>query len=196
MAQKEEVHQVGAMRVNVFLATGFVCAFLLVCAVNVVLQRRNEDLAKQRDSYRQYVAEINGPAEGTRLPDLTGTGPEGPWKVSLEGPARSRAILLFSVNCHYSDQNWASWETLLNDPEVGQLSLLLTTSQSIKPEYLALHNVANRKVLVGLDAQQQASFHLIATPQTIVERDGIVERVWPGVLTDSDIREIVTALKR
>jgi hypothetical protein len=163
-------------------------------AVNVQLQRRNASLVRREGFYRQYYAAFNSPAKGTELPELTGAGSNGPWRLNLKGSSERKAILLFNVDCSFCEQNWKSWEELLARDESSNRLLPIATSEKADATYLARHHLRGRRVWVGLDRYWQALLRLAATPQTIVERDGVVEKSWVGILSDSDLREVESAL--
>jgi hypothetical protein len=183
------------VRVNVLLAFGVVFAIVALLAVNLKLQRRNANLAKQEEIYRRYFGEVNSPPPGTHLPELTGAGPTGPWRLNLAGSSKKTAILLFDVDCKSCDQNWEYWDKLI-ERDISNRILPVATSEKIDSRYLNMHHLAQKRVLVGLDKNLQVLFRLQATPQTIVEHDGIVEKSWAGTLSDSDLKEVESALNQ
>jgi len=113
----------------------------------------------------------------------------------MEYPPSRKVLLLFDVNCRACDKNWPLWEKLLSDRDLRRLLLPIATSNTVSPEYLEKYHISNGMVFVGLDKELQFLLHLHATPQTILEQNGIVEKVWFGVLSDSDVNEIMDTLK-
>ena len=68
-------------------------------------------------------------------------------------------------------------------------------AETVSEEYLKKHNITRGRVLIGLDEQLQRSLNLHATPETALVQDGIVEKTWAGVLSNSDLNEIEVALR-
>ena len=153
-------------------------------------------LAEEKAYYKKYYTGMNSPSAGATLPELTGTGPEGPWRLSLADSNKRMAILFFASDCRAWEQNWAAWNKLLNNRDISSRFLLVATTERVPIQYLDAHKVGGKRVFIGLDKRWQALYRLAATPQTIVEYRGTVQKPWLGVLSDSDVQEIESALKQ
>jgi hypothetical protein len=183
-----------SVRTPLPVALGVAGVLVLFCVLNVRLQKRVTSLEKQLKLFHGDIVAENTPLDGTRLPMLKGQGPDGVWTLNLAQFTSRRVILLFDVECKACEDNWFSWNELLGNPKIAKLIVPVATSGVISKAYLDSHHLSGQNTLIGLDTDLQFSSKLHATPQTILENGGIVEKSWPGILSTSDVREITAAL--
>ena len=100
-------------------------------------------------------------------------------------------LLLFDPsNCPACESNWKYWNKLLADPEKGRLLIAVTGAPSIPPDYLKRHQINLRYAVTDLDAGMLKQMRMETVPQTILLESGVVKRVWFGLLSDDDVKEI------
>jgi hypothetical protein len=131
---------------------------------------------------------------GATLPTLSGKQPDGsPMEVDL---AQSAPMLLFvfSPTCQVCEQNWPNWAKFIGDPDIGRQYLLLSAHRSIPATYLADHHAGTRVPLLGINPEIVRAFNLGATPQTLLVEKGRIVKAWPGVLSQSELKEIKNGL--
>lgn len=176
----------GTVQVNKGLAYGFLFVLLALIVINIAVQMRNAQLSE----HLRILESSKGLSVGTALPEVKGADVTGPWSVDLTTGGR-RAILIFDPICKACEQNWPSWERLLSDKEISDRLLPISITPSLPPAFLAKHHVPEGKAYIGLDPD----FKLEATPLTILQRNGFVEKTWVGVLSSSELKELTSALK-
>lgn len=175
------------------LVVAFAAAMLVV---NLQLSERNSQLRAQINAEFQRQAIEDSPVPGWVLPPLKGYDAKGnPMEVNLQNSGGKKVLLVFSPSCEVCDENWPNWDKLTNNSSISSRLLPVTFVTSVTDAYLKQHQIADRPVLIGLDPQVAGKMRLVVTPQTILVNDGKVERSWVSRLTDSDIREIASALK-
>jgi hypothetical protein len=184
------------IRVNIFLSAGVLLILIALAVINVTLQKRNTELARQIDFARTVLSAANAPKPGTTMPDelpvILPTGASG--MLSLRYSAPRMVLLLFDPNCSACEDNWPYWDKLRNDENSGGAFLPVSTSQNISKAFLERHHIAG--AVVGVVNQSlQKSLNMAATPETILTENGIVRQTWFGVLSNDDVRAILNALK-
>lgn len=160
---------------------------LLLVVMTSVLIHRNETL---RARLQRILAGNFAPIGSTFPPKLPGHRPDGsPFEIYLSGSA-PLVLMLFDTDRAVCDQNWPQWERLINDTEVGRQCLFISTSSQISQAYIEKHPAMLHIPLLRISPVDAQSLNLNYTPQTILVERGRVIGTWPGVLSDSDMKEI------
>jgi hypothetical protein len=171
------------------LASVVVLALVLM-VTNGLLIAKNRGLRRRLETVL-----MNGFAPvGATLPELLGRRVDGTPLDIDQSQSAPLVLLLFEPSCAICDQNWPNWAKLINDPQIGHQCLLLSANAKIPESYLESHNAGRHAALIGISPEIVRSFHLSATPQTILVEKGKVVKTWPSVLSEADLREIKTGL--
>jgi peroxiredoxin len=162
---------------------------LLLLAANIALVHQNSQL-KARLALPPPSLEA---ARGAQMPDLKGFDLTGkPVEVAYGQDPRKVLVLVFSPTCPFCDQNWPKWQEVISslDRSVVRPAAVDVTSTTSEA-FIAQHQLAGLPVIQKVDPQAIVNYRFQLTPQTIlVGRDGKVEKVWTGVLTDSGLAEL------
>lgn len=183
------------MRVNVFLSAGVLLILIALAVINVTLQKRNSELVQQVDFARTELSVADSPKPGTmmpaELPVMPPTG--GPSRMlNIRYSTPKLVLLLFSPDCSVCEENWRYWDELRNDENSSGAFLPVSTSPNITNGYREKHHIAS---VILLNRSLQESLNMSATPETILIVNGVVRRTWFGLLSDDDVRAVLTALK-
>ena len=174
------------------VAAAMLMATTLLLALNILLLSKNEALTKRL----QNLLNHDFTPVGVTLPELAGMDINGkPMAISPAGSA-TFVILAFNTDCHVCDENWPAWDRLVADPSMRHAFSFVSFRSDVSKSYLEQHHMNSRATVIGLDPGIARSYNLTATPQTILVKDGKVVNIWPGILTDRDVSEIRTAVKK
>jgi peroxiredoxin len=169
------------------IAVSACCLLLLV--TNVALIQQNRKLKAQ---VSQPPPSMEVPA-GTHVPDFNGHDIDGK-QLSVSYGQDSRKVLLFvfSPTCGFCAENWPKWSEIipaLNTAMVRPVGV--DVSSTVTRDFISQHQLSNMPVVAQADPKDIVAYQLRLTPQTIlVDSQGRVERVWSGVLDDSNIADI------
>jgi hypothetical protein len=168
---------------------------VLLLAANLALIRQNRELKAQL-SQPPLALEA---AAGSHVPDLRGFDEQGhPLEVIYGKESRKTLVLVYSPACGFCDENWPRWFELVPtlDRDAVRPVLVDVTATSSEP-FLASHHLDGVPVFVQVDPRAALAYRFHLTPQTIlVDSTGNVERVWTGVLNDSNTTELKQLLAR
>jgi hypothetical protein len=158
-------------------------------AVNIALIRQNRELKAQL-SQPPPTLEI---ARGSQVPDLRGFDELGrPVEVLYGKEPRKTLLLVYSPTCGFCEQNWPKWSAIV--PTLDRTTVrpvLVDVTATSNQAFLAAHHLADVPIFVQVDPRVVLGYRLQLTPQTIlVDSSGKVERVWTGVLNDSNTSEL------
>ncbi len=173
------------MKWNILLAT---CCLMLL-AFNFVLVQQNRNL-KARITEPPPGMEV---LSGSHVPALNGIDVEGKRLAINYGSAQPKALLfVFSPTCGFCNDNWPKWWRLFSSLDRTAVRPVgVDVSSSATSFYVNDHQMAGIPVLTQVDPKAVVDYHLRLTPQTIlVDGSGRVEKVWSGVLDDSNVAEI------
>lgn len=162
---------------------------LLLLAANIALIRQNRELKAQL-SLPPPTLEA---APGSQVPDLKGFDEQGrPVEVLYGKEPRKTLVLVYSPTCGFCDENWPKWFSLI--PTLDRATVrpvLVDVTATSSQAFLAAHRLAGVPVFVQVDPRATLGYRFQLTPQTIlVDSTGKVERVWTGVLNDSNTAEL------
>jgi hypothetical protein len=169
------------------IAISFCCVVLL--AANIALVRQNRQLKTQL-SLPPPTLEI---APGAQVPDLRGFDVAGkPLEVPYGKDPRKVLVLVYSPTCGFCDENWPKWIHTIPALDKGVVRpAAVDVTATTTPTFLSLHPLGDVPVFVQVDPNAVVNYRFHLTPQTIlVDHEGKVERVWTGVLKDSDLAEL------
>jgi len=162
---------------------------LLLLAANIALIRQNRELKAQLSQPPPTMEAV----PGSQVPDLRGFDEQGkPLEVLYGKEPRKTLVLVYSPACHFCDENWPKWFAVVPtlDPAAVRPVLVDVTATSTQA-FLAAHHLAGVPVFVQIDPRAALGYRFQLTPQTIlVDSTGKVERVWTGVLNDSNAAEL------
>src|SRR5207245_4001345 len=104
-----------------------------------------------------------------------------------------------SPQCGICDKNWPTWETIIKaiDKESFRVIGVNLTQFSSSPlsSYLDKHGISEFSVFEQLDPKVQVEYNLAMAPETLlINRDGKIEKVWVGLLTENDFNDVRQAL--
>lgn len=172
------------MKWNLVLALS--CLFLL--GMNLALVRQNKTL-KTRIS--QPPPALEAPA-GTQVPDLNGMDVRGNrFSINYGNDPRKVLVFVFSPACGFCSDNWPKWSRLFPELDHNLVRPVgIDVSSSATADYIS-QQFGSVPVATQIDPKDVVDYHLHLTPQTIlIDPKGKVEKVWSGVLDDSDVKEI------
>jgi peroxiredoxin len=169
------------------LAAWACCIVLLAANLALVLQNRQlkSQLAQPPPAYEA--------APGTQVPELAGHDPDGkPLSIAYGADQRKVLIFVFSPTCGFCAENWPKWWRIfpaLDRTAVRPVSV--DVSSSVTRDFIAQHQMTDMPVVAQADPKALVRYQFRLTPQTIlVDAGGRVEKVWSGVLDESNVAEI------
>ena len=173
------------------VVVGYLCLTALVVISGGLLLRQNAQLRAAR--YRDILE----PRVGTRLPALSGHGPDGAKSVLTYGSRGQKTVLLvFSPTCGTCDENWPKWKNLINGLNKALYRVVaVDLAPRLSRAYVEKHGLDGIQVIADLDPGGVLDYHFRLTPQTIlVSSAGEVEKVWTGLLEGNRERDAQKAL--
>lgn len=164
------------------------CCVLLL-GLNIALVYQNREL-KSRLSVPPPVLQATA---GAQMPDMKGFDPDGkPVALHYGNDPRQVLVLVFSPTCPFCEQNWPKWAEVIKSLDgsvVRPVGVDLTSSTT--DDFDSQHAMAAMPVIAKVDPVARVDYRLQLTPQTIlVDASGKVEKVWTGVLKDTDVSEL------
>jgi hypothetical protein len=117
-----------------------------------------------------------------------------PLQLTPENTTPRFALLVFREGCPFCEANWRNWDSTFG-PEGSNVDVVLvTTDKALSQSYKDAHPLLQKKqVVLGVSPYTLKSLKLAATPETVYVVDGKVKRDWVGVLSERNIKEIITA---
>lgn len=165
-----------------------VCCLVLLAA-NIALIHQNSQL-KARLALPPPQLEV---AHGAQMPDLRGFDLAGkPLEVLYGKDPRKVLVLVYSPTCPFCDQNWPKWQAMISSLDRSAVrTVAVDVTSSSSETFIQQHQLAGLPVFQKVDPQATVNYRFQLTPQTIlVDPTGKVEKVWTGVLNDSNLSEI------
>src|SRR5690348_11287043 len=164
------------------------CCVLLL-GLNIALVYQNREL-KSRLSVPPPVLQATA---GAQMPDMKGFDPDGkPVALHYGNDPRQVLVLVFSPTCPFCEQNWPKWAEVIKSLDgsvVRPVGVDLTSTTT--NDFDSQHAMAAMPVIAKVDPVARVDYRLQLTPQTIlVDASGKVEKVWTGVLKDTDVSEL------
>lgn len=165
-------------RVQVVLAA----VVLLLLATNIFLIVRNLQLQRTIEQSKLFIVD-----EGYKFSDLKINRLDGREEVFSFSERKLKTLLfVFNTSCRYCVQQYPYWRELVAKLDNSQWRVVAVTSEEnldkIK-EHVAEYKLQN--VIVGSMSQADIrQSRLMYTPMTlVVDVDGGVKKVWPGLWT-------------
>jgi len=161
---------------------------LLLLATNIALIHQNSQLKARLETPPQMEA-----TRGAQMPDLRGLDFAGkPVEVLYGKDPRKVLVLVYSPTCPFCDRNWPEWQAMLTSLDRSAVrTVAVDVSSSSSEVFIKQHKLAGLPVFQKVDPQATVNYRFQLTPQTIlVDSTGKVEKVWSGVLNDSNLTEI------
>ena len=183
--------------IGAVLATAFVLVALGLVATQIVVIRQNRQLKQQLNA---AIARANRSMEapvGTTLRPLHGIDLDGNTKTIEYGRDRRRTLLLvFTPTCPWCAKNWPNWAAIVKsvDP-AGVRIVAVDLSSTVTKEFALEHELPVESVLYRPEPKDVRDYKLTLTPQTLlIDRNGVVEKVWTGLFDSEQQPEITSAL--
>lgn len=135
---------------------------------------------------------------GKAMPPLNGYDVNGERvTINYELDNRKTLLLSFAPGCDVCEENMPNWKSLMRDVNRQAIRMVVI---SIRPEgakeYVIRHDFNSLPVLVEIDPEAKAVYDLVRAPETVlINPDGIVERIWTGVLYEEQQKEIKQLLE-
>jgi peroxiredoxin len=162
---------------------------LVLLAANIALIHQNSQL-KARLALPGPELEA---AHNAQMPDLRGFDLAGkPLEVLYGKDPRGVLVLVYSPTCPFCDQNWPKWQAMITSLDRSAVRMVAVDVTSSSSEaFIQQHQLDGLPVFQKVDPQATMNYRFQLTPQTIlVDPTGKVEKVWTGVLNDSNLTEI------
>ncbi len=120
--------------------------------------------------------------------------------VTLHNESWNRSVLIFifSTTCPFCETNVPKWKMLFGVLQLTDLDILglCIDPPAVTSSYMQEQDIPFTVLSTFIDANFRERTHLRGVPVTLlVHSNGIVERVWPGVLSENDLEEILTVLR-
>src|SRR5579863_5034129 len=165
--------------------------------LNLRLAKRNRELKTQVDAQILGEKSTNAPLPGWIMPPLKVNTIDGDphGAIDLQHSAAKMTLLLFDPGDPISDQNWKFWGQLLADPDLTYQFLPVTAAHTVSRDYLKRFQLGHHAVEAGLDPDIAKQMRMQATPQTIYLEGGTVKKVWFGLLSDVEVKEIKSIMQ-
>jgi len=169
---------------------------LAALACCIVLLAANFALLRQNQQLKSQLGQPPVPFEasaGTHVPDLAGHDLDGkPISIAYGNDQRKVLVFVFSPTCGFCAENWPKWWQVfpaLNRAAVRPVAV--DVSSSVTRDFIAQHQMTDMPVVAQADPKTLVRYQFRLTPQTIlVDAEGRVEKVWSGVLDESNVAEI------
>jgi hypothetical protein len=179
-------------KTHLVLLVGVLALSFAIAASSLRLRRQNVALKSRLDAEISQEKALNAPLPGWAMPPLKGRKSDGAEaEIRLQNSAPKLTLLLFDPqNCKVCDQDWAFWNQLISDPDNGFAYLAVTAAPPVPRSYWADHHTPRHSVIFSADPEVLKQMRMQATPQTIFMERGTVKKVWFGLLSDEDVKEI------
>lgn len=175
------------------IAVLFIIVAVALAATNIVLLRQNRELANLAARH------IRPPqlSPGAEVSSLAGFNLANKRVVFRYGQNLPPTLLfVFSPSCSVCDLNWRYWTEILRTVNRQSVRVVLAdTGSPLTAAYTQGHGITAFPVLAQVDPNDVIEYAMSLTPQTIlVSGNGIVERVWIGVLGDKGVGAVKRSL--
>lgn len=174
------------------IALVLLLAILTILGLNVALVIQNRTLKKQMGAPPALLPQV-----GTRVEQLEGAAlDDSKMEVSFTGQTEETLLFVFSTRCAVCNLNWAQWQSIAKSLRARQLRLVYANIDSpLSREYAEQYSIDHATVFAQLDPRYQAALNLRLTPDTmLIGQNATIENVWPGLLTDQNVQEILKHL--
>lgn len=182
-------------RIEVGIFSALVAVIAALLTVNVMLQRRNHQLALENHA----LSAADGPTIGSRISTLHGQTVSHE-RVTINTLVNNQKILLlvFSPSCPYCKIKLPTWREILKGNSAVNV-LYLDISGSVTGAYLSSSGLPQPRTfpLVTLNPEERILFDLRATPTTVLlDPKGVVLGKWVGVITQPEERDLNNLLNK
>lgn len=178
------------MRAKV-VALAAAIGFAGILALNFALIRQNRHLKAELAAPPALLPKI-----GTRIDQLAGVALDGSQaRVLFDGQARRTLLFVFSTRCAVCNLNWPQWQAITRSVPSQNFRLVYANIQSpITQDYERQYGIEHATVFAELDPRYESGLNLRLTPLTILlTPNGTVTRVWPGLLSQQEFREVLSS---
>ena len=182
-------------RVQVGKPMALLCLVLMAAlfSVDVLLLQFNRRLQTRMD--RQSAEQR--PRAGMTVPELRGLDLDGKsFSIGYHQDSRKTLLFVFSTDCPMCTKNWAQWQRLRKSVDDQKYRIVYANvSSAIDREYVAKYQLTGATLLAHVDPAVSLNYMMGLVPSLyLVNPDARVEKVWFGMLEDSEREDIERAL--
>lgn len=158
-----------------------VVIFCTLLVTNVVLIIQNRKLESALGNSRQAIIEV-----GYRFTEMEVGRLDGSTEIVDFASGQNRTVIfVFHPSCQYCVQQYRFWLEATNSAPSDLQFIAISSESNIEHlrEHVANHGLDGIRIAVASAAELRKS-RMSFTPLTVlVDRDGKVENVWPGLWT-------------
>lgn len=171
----------------------FIGVAILLTLVNIALVHRNARLQQRLASVKKQFE----PYVGMFVPPLSGFDANGQFLTIAPSAQRKTVLLIFSVECPFSQENWPLWRSLLKQLDRAHYQPVgINLGHEFDRDLLRQVGLEDIPLIVSVSPESVLSYRLRFVPQTIVVgTDGRVENVWSGPLRGKVVKEVEQVLE-
>jgi hypothetical protein len=175
----------------------FALIALAICCVTLLWV--NHSLQKKTNALEQQLSQLSasqGPPVGSSIPMLHGKSISGNTiSYDLAHSHAGTLLLVLSPVCHFTKINFETWRSLL--PAVGQRQIIwVDVTGKANGTYFTSVGVPSAANILRLNPDERSIYSLGSTPTTVLlDRNGVVQWEWPGVLNDEQLSQLQSLLK-
>jgi peroxiredoxin len=152
----------------------------MLLASNIFLILKNIQLTKKVEESKLFVTE-----EGYKFSRLKFNRLDGHEEtVNFSGEGLKTLLFVFSPSCNYCVQQYASWKELAGNLDYTRWRVLAVTSEDSYDKiraHIEEHGLSDIKV-GSMSKEDMRRSRMLFTPMTlIIDANGEVKRVWPGL---------------
>lgn len=166
---------------------------LAILSLNVALVLQNRRLKTEMAAPPALLPQV-----GTRIERLEGVALDGSKiQVVFTGQGKDILFFVFSTQCVVCNLNWPQWQFIARSTQGRGLRLVYANIESpLAREYAEQYGIDDATVFAQLDPRYEAQLNLRLTPDTmLIGQNGTIESVWPGLLNEQNVQEILKDLK-
>jgi peroxiredoxin len=162
---------------------------LLLLSADAMLLRQNQELRRLATAHLSSLQ----PRVGAVVSSLSGLDVDGnKISVAFGQDPRKTVLFIFSLSCGVCQENWPAWQRVMKGLDRRAFRLVcVDLSSQVTQDYVTQHDLNGVPVVAQLDPGDLIRYSLRLTPQTIVvARNGVIRRVWTGLLEGSRLRQV------
>lgn len=168
-----------------------ICVLLVLCVAmtgaNIYLLKMNKAFRSKPISSRAVVP------VGTFVNEVTGLTSNDQKITVLTKDKHATVLMIYSPICHYCEQNWANWNSVISQTVNRGVDFeVIDLTSSAAPEFVSTKISVPVNSIHRLNPNDVVRLNLNLTPETIVVGgDSRVKKSWAGVLSPADVAELV-----
>lgn len=165
---------------------------IILLASSVVLNVAQTRKIANLENTIEKVTSKGSLKPGTLVRPIRGRSPDGTPRVLSYGDVAVPTVLyVFTPQCGWCQKNVDNLRALLSDTGVRFRLVGISLTNRDLADYLSRESLSSLPVLTDLDTTTILDYELGGTPTTIVvSPQGVVLKVWTGVYSDFNKRDI------